>query len=48
MILKYTRIRLDEQEFATEITSTGSLQFRTNKVNYSGEQTFEVEVIYLK
>jgi len=48
MILQYTSIRLDEQEFATEITPQGSLQFRTNKVNYSGLQIFEVEIIYLK
>jgi|GEM_PF-3085338 len=48
MILKYTSIRLDEQEFATEITPYGSLKFRTNKVNYSGPQTFLVEIIYLK
>lgn len=48
MILKYNSIRLDEQEFATEITPQGSLQFRTNKVNYSGPQTFEIEIIYLK
>jgi hypothetical protein len=48
MILKYTSIRLDEQEFAMEITPQGGLQFRTNKVDYSGPQTFEVELIYLK
>lgn len=48
MILKYTSIRLDEQEFAMESTPQGTLQFRTNKVNYSGPQTFEVELIYLK
>ena len=48
LILKYTSIRLDEQEFAAETTPQGMLKFRTNKVNYSGQQTFEVEVIYLK
>ena len=48
MILKYTSIRLDEQEFATEITPQGALKFRTKKVNYSGPQTFEIVVIYLK
>ncbi len=48
MILKYTSIRLDEQEFATEITPQGSLKFRTDKVNYSGPQLFVVELIYLK
>ena len=48
MILKYTSIRLDEQEFATEVTPQGSLKFRTDKVNYSGPQTFGIEVIYLK
>lgn len=48
MILKYTSIRLDEQEFATEITPQGSLQFRTSKVDYSGPQIFEIELIYLK
>ena len=48
MILKYTSIRLDEQEFTTEITPQGSLQFRTNKVNYSGPQTFVIDIIYLK
>ncbi len=48
MILKYTSIRLDEQEFATEITPQGSLKFRTNKVNYSGPQIFEIDIIYLK
>mgnify|MGYP001812089125 CR=1 FL=1 len=48
MILKYTSIRLDEQEFAAEISPQGTIKFRTNKVNYSGPQTFDVEVIYLK
>jgi hypothetical protein len=48
MILKYTSIRLDEQEFAAEVSPQGSIQFRTNKVDYSGTQTFEVELIYLK
>ena len=48
MILKYKSVRLDDQEFATELTSTGELQFRTNKVDYSGSQTFGVEIIYLK
>jgi len=48
MILKYTSIRLDEQEFVAESSPQGTIQFRTNKVNYSGPQTFEVELIYLK
>jgi hypothetical protein len=48
MILKYTSIRLDEQEFATEVTPQGMLQFRTNKIDYSGPQIFEIEIIYLK
>ena len=48
MILKYTSIRLDEQEFATEVTPQGSLQFRTNKIDYSGPQIFEIEIIYVK
>ena len=48
MILKYKSVRLDGQEFATEITPQGALQFRTNKVDYSGSQTFEIEIIYLK
>jgi hypothetical protein len=48
LILKYTSIKLDEQEFAAETTPQGMLKFRTNKVNYSGQQNFEVEVIYLK
>jgi len=48
MILKYKSVRLDEQEFAAEVTPQGALQFRTNKVDYSGSQTFEVEIIYLK
>lgn len=48
MILKYKSVRLDEQEFAAEVTPQGELQFRTNKVDYSGSQTFEIEIIYLK
>ena len=48
MIIKYKSVRLDEQEFAAEVTHQGTLQFRTNKVDYSGPQTFEVEIIYLK
>ena len=48
LVLRYTSIRLDEQEFATEITPQGSLRFRTDKVNYSGPQVFVVELIYLK
>ena len=39
---------LDGQEFATEVTPTGELQFRTNKIDYTGSQTFGVEIIYLK
>ncbi len=48
LVLKYTSIMLDEQEFAADVTSSGEIEFRTNKVDYSGEQTFLVEVIYLK
>jgi hypothetical protein len=48
MILKYNSIILDEQEFAPQISSYGGLKFRTDKIDYSGLQTFEVELIYLK
>ena len=48
MILKYTSIILDEQEFASEVTPQGTLRFRTNKINYSGPQTFTIEIIYIK
>lgn len=48
MILKYKSVRLDDQEFAAEVTPQGEIQFRTNKIDYTGPQTFLVEIIYLK
>ena len=48
LILKYKSIKLDGQDFSAKVNPQGRLQFRTNKVDYTGLQIFEIEIIFLK
>ena len=47
MILKYANLRLGEQEFSADASVEGRLKFRTDRIDYSGPQVFDVDIIYL-
>lgn len=49
LILKYSAMRLGDKEFQPETTPDANLKFRgDDKVNYTGEQELDIEVIYVK
>ena len=48
VILRYSTVRIGEQAFDVETTPDGNIRFRADKVNYTGQQAVDVEVIYVK
>ena len=48
MILRYTHVRIGEEEFEPDAGTTVFLQFRPRDVNYTGQQTLELELLYIK
>lgn len=48
LILKYSGLRIGDKEVQPETTPEGGIQFRADKVNYTGQQQVDVEVIYVK
>ncbi len=48
LVLKYNSVSLDGQDFAADVDPQGRLRFRPNRIDYSGLQIFEVEIIFLK
>jgi len=48
MILRYTHVKIREEEFEPDAGITVFLQFRPRNVNYTGQQTLDLELLYIK
>ena len=48
LILKYSGLRIGDKDFEAEMTPDQNIKFRAGKVNLTGQQQVDVEVIYIK
>ncbi len=48
LILKYSDLRIGGKAYEVETTQDQGIKFRADKVNYSGQQQLDVDVIYVK
>lgn len=48
LILKYSGFKIGDKEHEAETTPDHTIKFRADKINYTGQQQVDVEVIYVK
>ena len=48
LILKYSGFNIGDKSFEVETTPDRNIKFRADKVNYTGKQEVDVDVIYVK
>jgi hypothetical protein len=48
LILKYSGLKIGDKAFEAETTPDHNIKFRADKINYTGQQQVDVEVIYVK